>query len=433
MKEFKILSPTAILGYGFPKKSFMEGMKRKPDVIAVDAGSTDPGPYYLGSGKSFTNRDAVKRDLNIIMENSIKNHIPLIIGTAGGSGGEIHLNWCKEIIYEIAKEKNLQFKLAIIHSQLPKEIIKKALKENKISPLGPVPPLTEEIIDETTAIVGQMGVEPFLKALDENVDIILAGRTYDPVVFAAPAIKAGYDKALSLHLGKILECAAICATPGSGSDCMFGYLGEDYFKLEPLNKERKCTTVSVAAHTLYEKSNPYILPGPGGYLDLKECEFIQEEENIVKVSGSKFVPSKYTIKLEGAKLIGYRTVSIAGARDPIMINKIDEIDESKNGVMFLWNDSNEIVRNEVDVVAVKDSVPIFISCKDSDKYNEMALNELNVYAEKFGGDNSYKILVATKDPIKSPVKIRAKEMGINIIIFDGNEEKFLKTIKSIIK
>ena len=116
-----------------------------------------------------------------------------------------------------------------------------------------------------------------------------------------------------------------------------------------------------------------------------------------------------------------------------LINKIDEIDESKNGVMFLWNDSNEIVRNEVDVVAVKDSVPIFISCKDSDKYNEMALNELNVYAEKLGGDNSYKILVATKAPIKSPVKIRAKEMGINIIIFDGNEEKFLKTIKSIIK
>lgn len=116
-----------------------------------------------------------------------------------------------------------------------------------------------------------------------------------------------------------------------------------------------------------------------------------------------------------------------------LINKIDEIDESKNGVMFLWNDNNEIVKNEVDVVAVKDSVPIFISCKDSDKYNEMALNELNVYAEKFGGNNSYKFLVATKAPIKSPVKVRAKEMGINIIIFDGNEEKFINTIKSIIK
>ena len=109
MREFKILSATAILGYGFPEKSFIEGMKRKPDVIAVDAGSTDPGPYYLGAGKSFTNRGAVKRDLEIMMENSIKNHIPLIIGTAGGSGGDVHLSWCKDIIYEIAKEKNLKF------------------------------------------------------------------------------------------------------------------------------------------------------------------------------------------------------------------------------------------------------------------------------------------------------------------------------------
>lgn len=115
-----------------------------------------------------------------------------------------------------------------------------------------------------------------------------------------------------------------------------------------------------------------------------------------------------------------------------LINNIEEIDEAKNGVMFLWNDENQSVRNELDVVAVKDSVPIFISCKDSDKYNEMALNELNIYATKFGGENSYKILVATKEPMKSPVKTRAKEMGIYLIIFDGNEEKFIKEIKSII-
>ena len=115
-----------------------------------------------------------------------------------------------------------------------------------------------------------------------------------------------------------------------------------------------------------------------------------------------------------------------------LINNIEEIDEAKNGVMFLWDYENQFVRNELDVVAVKDSVPIFISCKDSDKYNEMALNELNVYATKFGGENAYKILVATKEPIKSPVKIRAKEMGIHLIIFDGNEEKFIKAVKKII-
>ena len=326
--EFRILSATAILGYGFPEESFKEGMKRKPHVIAVDAGSTDPGPYYLGAGVSFTDRDAVKRDLEIMIEAGVNNNIPVIIGTAGGSGAEVHLNWCKEIIYEISKEKNLKFKLALIHAEFSKEYIKKAFANNKITPLGPAPDLSNELIEETTRIVGQMGEEPFIEALEGGANVILAGRTYDPSVFAAPAIKSGYDKGLALHIGKILECSSICATPGSGSDCMFGYLGEDYFRLEPLNPIRKCTIVSVAAHTLYEKTNPYILPGPGGHLDLTECKFVQEQDNIVRVSGSKYIESdKYTIKLEGARLIGYRTVSIAGARDPIMINRINEIIE----------------------------------------------------------------------------------------------------------
>ena len=61
-EEFRILSTTAILGYGFPKESFDEGMKRKPDLIAVDAGSTDPGPFYLGEGVSFTDREMCIRD-----------------------------------------------------------------------------------------------------------------------------------------------------------------------------------------------------------------------------------------------------------------------------------------------------------------------------------------------------------------------------------
>ena len=116
-----------------------------------------------------------------------------------------------------------------------------------------------------------------------------------------------------------------------------------------------------------------------------------------------------------------------------LLKNIKEIDECRNGVIFLWNNGRKTVRNELDVIAVKDSVPICISCKDSDKYNEMALNELNVYANKIGGKNAYKILVATKEPIKEPVKMRAKEMGIHLVIFDGNEEKFINKIRKIIK
>ena len=325
-EEFRILSTTAILGYGFPMSSFEEGMKRNPHLIAVDAGSTDPGPYYLGAGVSFTDRDAVKRDLEIMIKAGVKHGIPVCIGTAGGSGGKPHLDWNCEIIEEIAKENNLHFKLAIIHAELPKDMIKKELENGKITALDPAPALTQEAIDNTTRIVAQMGIQPFITAHKNGAQVILAGRAYDPAVFAAHAVSEGYDMGLATHLGKILECAAICATPGSGSDCMFGYIGPDYFRVEPLNPIRKCTTVSVAAHTLYEKTDPCILPGPGGHLDLTETQFEQETENTVRVSGSRFIPGEtYSVKLEGARKIGYRTVSIAGTRDPVMMQKIDDI------------------------------------------------------------------------------------------------------------
>jgi hypothetical protein len=171
-----------------------------------------------------------------------------------------------------------------------------------------------------------MGVEPIARALDMGAGVVIAGRAYDPAVFAAEAVQRGYDRALAIHLGKILECAAIAATPGSGSDCMFGWLGDGWFRVEPLNPRRKCTTLSVAAHTLYEKTNPYVLPGPGGALDLTGTTFEQTGERAVTVRGSRFAPTeRYALKLEGAKRIGFRTVSIAGARDPVMIAKIDDI------------------------------------------------------------------------------------------------------------
>ena len=326
MDEIRILSPTAILGYGFPQESFELGLAKKPHVIAVDAGSTDPGPYYLGAGVSFTDRDAVKRDLSIMLKAGRENNIPVIIGSAGGSGAGAHLNWNLGIVKEIAQEENLQFKLAAISSDFSKDFLIQELDQGRIAPLGPCAELTKKDIEDSTSIVAQMGVEPFMQALSEGAEVIIAGRAYDPAVFAAYPILKGFDKGLALHLGKILECAAIAAIPGSGSDCMFGTLKKDCFTVEPLNEERKCTITSVSAHTLYEKTDPYHLPGPGGVLNLKQCVFTQATESKVKIENTKFEKSEtYTIKLEGAKLVGYRTVSIAGVRDPIFIKQMDEI------------------------------------------------------------------------------------------------------------
>lgn len=328
MKPLTLLSPTAILGYGFPDSSFERGLSFGPDVIAVDAGSTDPGPYYLGSGKSFVARGSVKRDLTYLLRAARSLRVPLLIGTAGGSGAKPHLEWCKEIIEEVAYEEGLSFKMAVIPADVPQPYLREALWDERVTPLGPVPPLTEADIADSTYLVAQMGLEPFINALDNGADVILAGRSYDPAVFAAYAVWKGYPTGLALHLGKILECAAIAAIPGSGSDCMVGFLEKDQFMVEPANANRRATVASVAAHTLYEKSNPYLLPGPGGSLDLYQCQFEQITERRVAVRNSLFRPEEnYTLKVEGAKKIGYRVITIAGARDPRFIEHLDEIIE----------------------------------------------------------------------------------------------------------
>ena len=325
-KPLILLSPTAILGYGFPEASFFRGLSFNPHLIAVDAGSSDPGPYYLGSGEPFVSRGAVKRDLSYLLQAALSRKIPLLIGTAGGSGAKPHLQWCREIMLEVAREEGLSFRLAVIPADIPKDFLLRQVAAGKVEPLGPVPELTAAAVEETTYLVGQMGVEPLIAALEGGADVILAGRSYDPVLFAALPIKEGYPAGLALHLGKILECAAIAALPGSGSDAMLGFLEKDQFMVEPASPKRRATVESVAAHTLYEKGDPYRLPGPGGLLDLHESSFEQSTERRVAVKGSRFLPaSTYTVKLEGAKLIGHRVITVAGARDPHFIASLDSI------------------------------------------------------------------------------------------------------------
>lgn len=325
MKQFRILAPTAILGYGFPVGSFQRGLELEPHLIAVDGGSTDPGPYYLGSGKPFTDRAAVKRDLRYMLVEGVRRGIPVIIGTAGGSGAAPHLAWCRDIVAEVAHEEGLTFRLGIIPADVATETVVEAFLQNRLTPLEGVPGIDETAIRACTHIVAQMGTEPFAAALDLGCQVILAGRAYDPAVFAAMPIMQGYPAGLAIHLGKILECAAIAAEPGSGADAALGILREDRFELVPLNPERRFTRRSTAAHSLYEKSDPLRLPGPGGLLNLTACRFEESGDGRITVHGSAYEPAVTKVKLEGARPLGYRTVCIAGVRDPIMIDGIQSI------------------------------------------------------------------------------------------------------------
>ena len=80
----RMVSATGILGYGFPESSLKAGLNRKPHMIGVDGGSSDPGPHYLGSGKTLSSRLAMKRDMALLLRGAIANKIPMMIGTCGG-------------------------------------------------------------------------------------------------------------------------------------------------------------------------------------------------------------------------------------------------------------------------------------------------------------------------------------------------------------
>jgi hypothetical protein len=328
--SIKILSPCGILGYGFPTESFDLGIEMHPDAIIVDAGSTDAGPHKLGANVAIVSKTACKKDLYRLIKGAKKLNIPLIIGSSGGSGAKAHVEWTLNIIDEIIRGNNLfDMKQAVIWADIPKSEILHQMKIGGVEPLGTnVPPLDEETLNQTNGVVAQMGIEPIVKAIKTGAQIIICGRAYDPAIFAAFGIYKGYDPALSYHLGKILECGALCCDPGTTKDCMMGELFPTYFEVFSTNPTRKCSPVSVAAHTFYEKDHPFLLHGPGILQDLSECEFTRITDNKVRISGSKIEDTDpYMIKLEGARLKAYRTFVIAGVRDPILISKIEEIEE----------------------------------------------------------------------------------------------------------
>lgn len=325
----KIVALNGLLGYGYSEEALNLAFSEKVDFLGVDAGSTDPGPYYLGSGKSFTDRGAVKRDLSLALPKALEQKAPFIIGTAGGAGSARHVAWLKEILLEIAEEKKLRFTLGTVLSDVSKEYVLEKFESGKIVNMSDEMPLTKEAIEESSTIVSQIGIAPIISLLEKNVDVILCGRACDTAIYAAPCIFKGYDPGLSFHMAKIMECGAMCSEPVAAADVMQGYMYEDHFQLRPANPQRRCTVDRVAAHTLYEQSNPYLIFEPDGVCDLTKSTFTQIDERTVEVRGSAFREAEEkTLKLEGVKCSGYRTICPATIYDPETIRQFDTISKT---------------------------------------------------------------------------------------------------------
>ena len=126
--------------------------------------------------------------------------------------------------------------------------------------------------DEASHLVGQMGTEAFCRALQADADVVIAGRACDTAIFAAVPALLGCAMGPAMHMAKIIECASLCCVPG-GRDPILATLEGDSFVLESMDPERRATAMSVAAHSLYEQSDPDRVAEPEGVLLVRSARY----------------------------------------------------------------------------------------------------------------------------------------------------------------
>lgn len=323
--EIRILAPNGVCGSGFLESSFEQGLQQNPTFIGCDAGSTDPGPEFLGTGATAFPVDAIRRDLRLMLLGARRIEVPLIIGSSGTGGGDLQVELMRELVMEIAAAEGLSFRLAIIHSEQSKDYLRQKLAAGRIHALYPVIPIDAGVVERAEHIVGMMGAEPFIRALEAGADVIIAGRASDTAIFAALPLMRGFDAGLAWHVAKILECGAAAVVNRKTPDCMFAWLRRDHFVVEAPDPALRCTPQSIASHSLYENADPFHLVECSGTLDLTHSRYEALSDRAVKVSNSSFVEAaRYTVKLEGAERVGFQTILIGSIRDPYIIRQIDD-------------------------------------------------------------------------------------------------------------
>jgi len=317
-----IIFPTGMLGAGFSAESVKRGIAMGATAIAVDGGSTDSGPYYLGAGAAKTDASAVGRDLRILLAAAQESRIPLIVGSCGTAGTDGGVDWVADIATRIAAEDRLSFRMARIYSELDAGTVIAAIGQGRVRSLPPSGHLTPDTVRSCAHIVALMGHDPIVAALEAGAEVVLAGRATDTSMVAAVALMHGLPGGPAWHAAKTVECGGQCTTnPTAGG--VHVRIDSTGFTVTPLSPDAACTPTSVAAHMLYENADPFRLLEPTGILDTSAAAYAAIDERTVRVEGSRFELSPHpTAKLEGARLAGYETISIVGIRDPHILARL---------------------------------------------------------------------------------------------------------------
>lgn len=319
-----VLVPTGMLGAGFTPESLRRGIELRPSAIAVDGGSTDAGPYYLGTGNPKVPAAAIRRDLELLIVAAAEADIPLVVGTCATAGTDAGVDLVAGVAEEILAATGLQRTIARVYcEQRPTELIER-LEAGDIVGLPPSGPLEASTLERCEHVVAMSGHEPFAQAIRAGADIVLAGRSSDAAVVASVPLMLGAPAGPSWHAAKVAECGGQCTTNERAGAGVFFVVDDDGFTIESLDPTVTCTPRSVSAHMLYETTNPHRMREPAGTLVTSDAVYTQLDERRVRVERSRFeIADQHTIKLEGSAIAGYETLSLTGVRDPDVLAAID--------------------------------------------------------------------------------------------------------------
>lgn len=323
----RILVPSGVLGLGFDHEALWRAAvlpeELRPHIICIDGGSTDSGPYYLGTGVSKYSYAACKSEWRELIRLRAVLNVPLVITSCGTCGTDSMVDWMLQMTTELLdeqKEPDPQVKIALLYCEPPTDFLLQNFQQGCISALQPDIGLSADTLSDASHCVALGGAEQINEALAGGAQIVLAGRCTDTASIAALPLHRSEHAGAAWHAAKIAECGALCSdNPTSG--VIMIEVDEAGFTVAPLAQGASCTPHSVSAHMLYENSDPFVLYEPGGALHVESAEYQPAkiagiDAAAVRVTGSEWHSDKnYTVKLEGARLAGYQVTQLVTLRD----------------------------------------------------------------------------------------------------------------------
>lgn len=309
-----------------PTGAIERALEHGVDYVIAQGTGKDWGPHWLGSGQQFPVTNFVE-NVRPYMRLCFDRNIRFVL-SVGIAGARPQLRECLDGFNAMCAEERISFDIGVVSGDVDHDFLREQLSNGVVARRMDDHPLlsehlTLEDVDASTYVVAQMGPEPIIRALESGVDGVVAGRSLDVGLFMAPAIRAGASLATAALFGKLLECAGVALDPGDASLPIYGEIDDDdSIVIRSLNDKARCTVQSLAAHSFYERMNPFREENPGGYLDLEDVVYEQLDEESVRVSGARWVPTPYAVKLEGAAPYGFRAINLTAVREPRYIEHL---------------------------------------------------------------------------------------------------------------